>query len=185
MPLGERFATTLQAARTGADWAWAEIYRDLAPSVLGYLRGHRASDPEDLAGEVFLQVVRHLANFEGQENDFRAWIFTIAHNRLIDAHRHSVRRPVDALGHEVIERHAPVGDAESEAMQALELEHVLSVIDGLTDDQRSVILLRIIAGLKIDQVAQALGKSATAVKALQRRGLAAIGREISSEAVSP
>ena len=73
--LGENFPGTLDAARAGAEWAWAAIYRDLAPAVVGYLRARRANEPDDLAGEVFLQVVRDLPRFQGGEREFGAWVF--------------------------------------------------------------------------------------------------------------
>ena len=60
MSLGERFASVLGAAGTGERWAWEAIYRELSPTVLGYLRAQGASEPGDLTGEVFLQVVRGL-----------------------------------------------------------------------------------------------------------------------------
>jgi RNA polymerase sigma-70 factor (ECF subfamily) len=64
---GDAFGDVLLAARAGAEWAWQRIYDDLAPKVVGYLRGHGAGDPEDVAGEVFLQVVRGLPGFSGGE----------------------------------------------------------------------------------------------------------------------
>ena len=97
--LGENFPGTLDAARTGADWAWTAIYRDLSPVVLGFLRARRAQEPEDLTGEVFLQVVRDLPRFAGSERDFRAWVFVIAHHRLVDEGRRRTRRPVDLEWH--------------------------------------------------------------------------------------
>src|SRR5204862_3031394 len=71
--LGEQFEQVLAAARAGGDWAWRELYFSVAPSVLGYLRGRGAPDPEDLLGEVFLHVVRGLGSFQGGENAFRGW----------------------------------------------------------------------------------------------------------------
>lgn len=70
--LGETFSGTFAAARVGAEWAWATIYRDLSPVVLGYLRARRATEPEELTGEVFLQVVRDLrASPEANESSAR------------------------------------------------------------------------------------------------------------------
>src|SRR3712207_8016605 len=83
----DAFDSVLAAARAGADWAWERIYADLAGSVIGYLRVHGAAEPEDLAGEVFLQVVRDLPRFSGDQRDFRAWVFTIVHRRLLDERR--------------------------------------------------------------------------------------------------
>ena len=65
------FPRTLDAARAGQDWAWRAIYQDLSPPVLGYLRGRGVSDAEDLAAEVFLQVVRDVVNFKGDQREFR------------------------------------------------------------------------------------------------------------------
>src|SRR3982074_2638252 len=93
--IGENFPRTLEAARTGAEWAWTGIYRDLAPAVLAYLRARRAHEPEDLTGEVFLHVVRDLHRFQGGEREFRAWVFVIARHRLLDEGRRRTRRPID------------------------------------------------------------------------------------------
>jgi RNA polymerase sigma-70 factor (ECF subfamily) len=69
-------------------------------------------------------------------------------------------------------------------MDALSLEHVRRVLDRVTPDQRDVLLLRILGGLTVEQVAAAVGRSAGAVKMLQARGLAAIRREIERGAVT-
>jgi RNA polymerase sigma factor (sigma-70 family) len=180
----DNFVLCLQAARTGAEWAWTAIYRDLAPTLLGYFRSHRAPEPDDLTGEVFADVVRSLDTFEGGERDFRAWVFTIAHNRLVDDLRRRSRRPVEPGSQDFLEWAGPRGNVETDALRAIALDEVRRVIDGLTSDQRQVILLRILGGLTVEEVAGAIGKSPVAVKALQRRGLAAINREISLEAVS-
>jgi len=173
------FDAVLQAARAEAEWAWAALYDGLQPSILGYLRAQRAADPEDLAGEVFLQIVRDLARFEGEERDFRAWAFTIAHHRLLDDRRGRGRRPEAPATDAVIERHGPTGDVEVEALEALGTEHVRRLIDGLARDQRHVLLLRILGDLTIEEVARVVRKRPGAVKALQRRGLAALRRALS------
>ena len=166
------FDGVLTAARAGAEWAWAEIYEDLAPKVVGYLRAHGAPEPEDVAGEVFLQVVRGLPGFEGGEREFRAWTFTIAHRRLVDALRQRGRRPVDPAPGEVIEVAAGAGgDVHEEAAEHISDARVRAAIDALAPDQRSVILLRIIGDLTIEEIARAVGKRPSAVKALQRRAL--------------
>lgn len=178
MPIGENFATVLEAARTGADWAWGVLYRDLAPSVLGYLRGRGAHDPDDRCGEVFLQVVRDLGSFEGDEAAFRAWVFTIARNRLLDDRRRRDRRPETLVptGSLTAEQ-ASEGTAE-EAERAVTTEEIRRLIATLSPDQADVLLLRIVGGLTIEEVARAVGKRTGAVKALQRRGLRALERQL-------
>ena len=166
----------IEAARAGAEWAWTWLYDELAGPVLGYVRGLGAQEPEDLTGEVFLQAVRDLGRFEGHAGDFRAWIFTIAHHRFLDERRRTKRRPVDPAPDEVItERLDPV-DTESEAFRSLSQERVRRIIDGLVPAQREVMLMRILGGLTIDEIARAVGKRPGAIKALQRRAIEAIRR---------
>ena len=176
------FASVLVAARAGADWAWEEIYDRLAPKVLGYLHGLGAAEPEDVAGEVFVQMVRDLERFDGDEPAFRAWVFTIAHHRFLDERRRAGRRPVDPVA-EVEEETGPAGDAEEDALDALATERVRELIGVLAPDQRAVLLLRILGGLTVEQVARAVGKRPGAVKALQRRGLAALRKHIERQGV--
>src|SRR5438094_142172 len=63
----ERFTSLLESARQGNEAAWQELYNGLAPVVLGYLRANGAPDAEDVLSEVFLQVARDIATFEGEE----------------------------------------------------------------------------------------------------------------------
>jgi RNA polymerase sigma-70 factor (ECF subfamily) len=179
----ERFTSLLEAAREGSEVAWQELYNSLAPLVLGYLRANRAPDPEDVLSEVFLQVARDIARFDGEESGFRSWVFTIAHHRLIDARRHSARRPVE-LSPEPPEPVERADDAADEALAKIGAEEVQRVLGELSDDQRAVLLLRVIGDLSIEDVAKAVGKRPGAVKALQRRGLAAIKRELTRKGVS-
>lgn len=176
----------LVAARAGAEWAWTLIYDELAGAVIGYLRGLGAAEPEDVAGEVFLQAVRDLGRFEGSWPDFRAWIFTIAHHRFLDERRRTGRRPVAPAPDEVIEARLPVAAAETEAeaLRALSDDRVRAIIAGLVPQQREVLLLRILGGLTIEEVAAAVGKRPGAVKALQRRGIDAIRRALARGGVS-
>ena len=179
----ERFTSLLEAAREGSEAAWQELYDDLAPVVLGYLRANSAPDPEDVLSEVFLQVARDIARFEGDERGFRSWVFTIAHHRLIDARRHAARRPVD-LSPEPPEPTGRADDAADEALRKIGVEEVQRVLGALSEDQRAVLLLRVIGDLSIEDVAKTVGKRPGAVKALQRRGLAAVKRELTRKGVT-
>jgi RNA polymerase sigma factor (sigma-70 family) len=171
------FDAVLASARAGAEWAWTRIYDELAPKIVGYLRAHGAADPDDVAGEVFLQIVRGLPDFSGGEAAFRAWAFTIAHRRLVDDLRRRRRRPVEPAPGDVVESAAgAAGDVTDDADARLAYASVRAAIDALPPDQRSVVLLRIIGELTIDEIARAVGKRPGAVKALQRRGLRRLER---------
>lgn len=182
MTAEDRFAKTLAAAREGDAEAWAALYRDLAPRLLGYLRARGAAEPEDVLGEVFVQAVRDLGGFTGGEREFRAWLFSIASNRLIDEGRHRSRRPSDPAPAETITALAGVGDAEVDALARLEGSEAIGRLRLLSTDQRTVLLLRVIGGMTVPEVARAIGKRPGAVKQLQRRGLERLRRELDEEA---
>jgi RNA polymerase sigma factor (sigma-70 family) len=170
MATGLPFDDVLTAAQTGAAWAFEVLYRDLAPSVTGYLRLHRAIEPDDLASETFIGVFTGLNGFTGDEAALRAWVFTIAHRRLVDDWRRRSRRPqVSDDPGDLTELCG--GDVEDDALVGFGTATVQQLCAELPDDQRSVLLMRILADLTVEQVAQAMGRSVGAVKALQRRGL--------------
>ena len=89
--IGGAFGVTLASARAGDEAAFARIFRDVQPALLRYLRVI-ATDPEDVASETWVHVVTGLRRFQGGEQDFRAWLFTIARNRAADAGRSRHRR---------------------------------------------------------------------------------------------
>lgn len=145
-----------------------QVYRALAPVVLGYLRAQGAPEPEDLLGEVFLQVSRDLRKFKGEEDDLRRWVFTIAHHRLIDDRRRRARRPQHA--------DADLPDLPAdEPPEAFDPE-LLAALDQLTPDQREVLGLRFVADLPLEAVAKLTGRSVGAVKAMQHRALEQLAR---------
>jgi RNA polymerase sigma factor (sigma-70 family) len=176
------FASVLAAARAGADWAWARLYDDLAGPLRGYLAASGAAEPDDLVGEVFLQVVRDLHRFAGDERAFRAWAFTIARHRLLDDARARRRRPVEPAPPETLDR-ITAPDSAEETLDRISDRRLRDLVQGLVPDQRDVLLLRIFAGLTVPEIAAALGKRPGAVKALQRRGLAALRRELDRQGV--
>lgn len=179
MRTGLPFDDVLAAAQAGAGWAFEVLYRDLAPSVTGYLRLHGAAEPDDLASETFLGVFTGLAGFHGDEDGLRAWVFTIAHRRLVDDWRRRGRRPQQADEPGDLTAHLG-GDVEDDAFERIGADTVQRLCAGLPGDQRAVILLRVLADLTVEQVARVLGRSVPSVKALQRRGLRALRAEIES-----
>ena len=170
MSLDKNFDSTLAAAKCGAEWAWAELYKDLAGPVTGYFAARGASDPEDLTSEVFLQVARGVKSFQGDESSFRSWLFVIAHRRLVDSWRLTGRRPPQVSLDDLLWESVG-GNVEEEALDHLVTGELLSAFHRLTDDQRAVIALRIIGNLSLEDTARVLGRRVVAIKALQRRGL--------------
>lgn len=174
----------LKAAQAGAVWAFERLYAQLAPAVSGYLRMQRAAEPDDLTSEVFLGVFRGLGTFRGSEQQFRSWVFTIAHRRLQDERRRAARRPYLASTTDA-EEQRPGGDAEQDALNALGEQWVVQVSERLSPDQRTVLLLRVVADLSADEVAAITGKTVGAVRALQRRALEALRRQLGKGRAAP
>ncbi|HEV3475536.1 MAG TPA: sigma-70 family RNA polymerase sigma factor [Actinomycetota bacterium] len=177
----------LAAAAAGEPWALEAIYEEFAPSVLGYLRAQSAAEPEDLGSEVFVAVVRGLSHFRGDERDFRSWVFSITHRRLMDERRRLARRrdePADPADMTRRLAHVAAGDVEEEALGQLGQDRAIRAVAALTPDQRDVVLLRVLADLSVEETAEILGKRKGAVKTLQRRALRALAERFQREAVS-
>lgn len=179
--LGQAFDDVLMAAQAGAGWAFTRLYEDLAGVVTGYLRQQGATEPDDVASETFLHVFRGIGTFEGDEEDFRSWVFTIAHRRLVDERRKSSRRPstTPLEGSEHAEGEAEAADRTVVAQQDWEqLERHLAVLTSL---QRDVVLLRVVAGLTVVETAEVVERSEDAVRQLQRRGLQALHERLTAD----
>ena len=172
-------AEDIAGAREGSVPAFERIYRDLAPSVASYLRWNGVADVESLTNMVLAQVHRNLHHFTGDAPAFRSWVFTIAHHRMVDDRRASGRRPTiaDAEIHEA----NLVGNAEEEALDVLGNGRLRELLDGLSPDQRDVLLLRIVADMSLEDVAITLGKRRGAIKSLQHRALATLRRQLDRE----
>lgn len=176
--IGTEFPEVLAAAQEGAEWAWAIIYESVAPQLVGYARAKGAPEPEDVVGEVLHDVARNLAAFSGSEANFRSWVFGIAHNRLIDQWRRQRRRrrepAIRSRLHPSAEQTALAGWVDGPAFAALE---------DLTDSQRTVMLLRTMGDLSLEDVAEILGTSVNAVKATQHRAVVQLRKKL-GEAVT-
>lgn len=177
------FDRLLPRAQAGEPEAFGAIYRDLVRPVAAYLRARGVPDVEDATSEVFLSVFSGIARFTGDQAQLRSWVFTIAHRRAVDTWRRAARRPLEA-SYEPEDDHRVSASAESEALALLGGHHVVELLDRLTDDQREVLSLRVVADLTVDQVAAVIGKQPGAVKALQRRGLATLRDLLVSEGVT-
>jgi RNA polymerase sigma-70 factor (ECF subfamily) len=176
------FDGTLARARAGEADALGEIYADLVRPVAAYLRVRGAHEVDDLTSEVFVAVLRGVRRFRGDERAFRSWVFTIAHHRAVDSWRQRARTlPVEPL--DDLDAGPSAASAEEHALESLGSARVTALLASLTEDQRDVLTLRLVADLTVEQVAEVTGKQVGAVKALQRRGLAALRRALERQGV--
>ncbi|RZU34231.1 RNA polymerase sigma factor [Blastococcus saxobsidens] len=167
----------LAAAQAGRPEALREVYEQLAPRVHGYLSARGASEPDDLTSEVFLTVFSKLATVTGGAAGLRTLVFSVAHARLVDDLRRQSRRG-NAVSYEDWQDDRTAPSPEDEAVDRIRTAEIRALLDELPADQRDVLLLRVVADLSVEQTAAAVGRSAGAVKQLQRRALLALRAQI-------
>lgn len=177
--LGAQFEGILNAAQDGGEWAVAALYRWLHPALISFLRARAGDNADDVASETWLAVARALPSFSGDETAFRSWVFTIAHRRLIDHHRASARRPPtrslsraetdgDDTTLDLPGAADPAGDVEA-ALTGMEA--VRRIVDLLPPEQAEIVLLRVVAGLPVGEVATITKRRPGTVRVLQHRAL--------------
>jgi len=161
----------LAAAREGDEAAFGCLFRDVQPALLRYLRVMAPEAAEDVAGELWLQVVTGLAAFRGGEDAFRGWLFTIARHRAIDWSRRQAGRRTVPLSRSGAAEQLAGPDTADVALEAISTHAVLALISALPPDQAEIIVLRVVAGLDTGAVARLVGKSPGAVRVAAHRGL--------------
>jgi len=177
----EEFQRILVAAQAGADWAVAVLYRAHNPKLVRYLRAHEPVDHPDVASETWLDAARNLRTFEGSEDDFAGWLFTIARRRLIDHRRARRRRPSDPAPDAAF-AHLTSQSAESVALGD---EGARQIVELLPPDQAEVLLLRVVAGFDAETVGRLTGRRPGAVRVMQHRALRRLADELDGRCNEP
>lgn len=172
------------AAVAGEPGALRSIYDALAPRVAGYLRGHGSTDPEALTQDVFLTLFHRLPELTGGAAGLRTFAFSLAHARVVDELRARHRQPV-SVPYVPEDDHRATESAEAVAVRTLGSQRALALVESLNDGQREVVLLRVVAGLSLEETAATTGRSIGAVKQLQRRGLLALRTTARAQGVTP
>jgi RNA polymerase sigma-70 factor (ECF subfamily) len=178
------FEERLTAAQSGHGSALGELFHDLHPRVFRYLRALEPNEAEDIASDTWLAVANALPVFQGDEQGLRALAFTIARRKLIDFQRRRARHPTVSMEPERLADDTPVGDVEEEAIASLATEAALERVGSLPSDQAEVILLRVLGGLPVDEVAQILGKRPGTIRVTQHRALRRLAGELTPEVVT-
>ncbi len=169
--VGDDFARVLADAQGGDDDQFAVLWRDANPGLLRYLRVLAPENAEDIAAETWVHVVRGLPRFIGDEAAWRAWLFTTARRRLIDQARFRKRHPAEPLEDISAAEMPSSPDAAQIALDNLATESAIALLSQLPLPQAEVILLRVVAGLDTDVVADLLGKTPGNVRVMAHRGL--------------
>ncbi len=176
------FPGALRAAALGDETAFAWLWHGAHPALLRYLQVMAGASAEDVAAEVWLEISRGLARFRGGEPEFRAWLFTLARRRASDLRRYSGRHP-EQLTRDDAELDQPAADdTAAAALESLSTRAALELIATLPQHQAEVIILRVVAGLDVRQVAQITGRRPGAVRVAAHRGLRTLAARLTAPA---
>ena len=182
--IGEAFPAVLAAAQQGDEGAFTVLWRDGNPALLRYLKVIAPGSAEDVAAETWVTVVRRLDRFRGGEDAWRAWLFTTARRRAVDEGRRRSRRS-ESPAAEVGEGHWPeVADTADQVLENLATRAAIAAVASLPPLQAEVIMLRVVAGLDTEAVAQLVGRSPGAVRVAVHRGLRRLAQMMTEAGVT-
>ena len=140
-----------------------------APQLRRYIaRRVPADDVDDVLQDVALSALLGLDRYEDRGHAMTAWLYRIAHSRIIDRLRQDARRPTCELWDMAAPDFAGAVDDRADAAW------LWPAVDALPPNQRAVLRARYELGLGLHETAAALGLTAGAVKSAQHRGLAGL-----------
>lgn len=164
----------LVQARRGDRKAIARIYDSFFEPVYRFIRWRvdDAAVAEDLTSEVFLKFLAALRSEHAPRDSLRGWLFRVARNVLHDHYRRAT--PVNGLDDSL-----PLvteGDMESDLQARLDAERVRRALAMLAPDQQEVLILRFGQMMSLQDTAESMGKSVSAIKSLQFRAVDTLRR---------
>jgi RNA polymerase sigma-70 factor (ECF subfamily) len=163
--------------------AFGDLYRLYFPQVFQYVtsRVGGRQEAEDLTNTIFEKALAAMGRYEPSPAQFSTWLYTIARNVVIDHYRKR-RLPVEQDAENELGRSAdPAGDPEAKVLADERRRRLREAILELTDEQRQVLGCRFFFNLSVHEVAQAMGKTEGAVKALQFRALERLHRRLAPD----
>lgn len=160
--------------------AFGEIYERYYNGVYRYIY-YRIGEQvlsEDLTMEVFVKAMEAIDTFSFRGVPFSAWLYRIASNLVVDHFRRQPSQSAFSLEEKLV----ATLEQPTTALESEFTHHALRrALSELTDDQQQVVILKFVDGLSNLEVAQILGKTEGAVKSLQHRALASLGRVLGEQ----
>jgi len=186
----EAIEHVLDRARQGNAEALSALYHRFLPGIFGYIaaRVPDRSTAEDLTSDVFVQMVEGIHRLRAQdEAGFSAWLLRIARVTVAGYYRTRAKQPAHfslpdtgweqtQAGPFALQGSSPETDPVQWVEAREEWQAVVQAINQLTEEQRQVLVGRLLLGYDVETVARMLGKKANAVKALQFRALQSLQR---------
>jgi RNA polymerase sigma-70 factor (ECF subfamily) len=177
MPLVNERQLVLQAQAGNAE-AFGQLYDAYMERIYRfiYFRVEDQQTAEDITSQVFLRAWNNLDRFRLGRTPYLGWLYTIAHNAVIDHYR--TRKVTTALEDVRLSQPDYAEIVDNDIDTAVEMKSVKSAMQTLTGDQQQVLTLKFIEGMSNDEIARHLGKREGAVRALQMRGLRALAKQL-------
>lgn len=177
MPLVNERQLVLQAQAGNAE-AFGQLYDAYMERIYRfiYFRVEDQQTAEDITSQVFLRAWNNLDRFRLGRTPYLAWLYTIAHNAVIDHYR--TRKVTTALEDVRLSQPDYAEVVENVIDIEVEMKSIKSAMQTLTGDQQQVLMLKFIEGMSNDEIARHLGKREGAVRALQMRGLRALAKQL-------
>jgi RNA polymerase sigma-70 factor (ECF subfamily) len=168
-------AELVRLAQQGNSHAIGTLYDRHQPHIYRFVwsRVRHQQTAEDMTGEIFTRMVTNLSGYQITGIPFRAWLYRIARNLIVDHFRqHGERLPLPL---DAVENMTEETDSMDSLLQhKITVEYVEQALDRIDPEQREVVVMRFLVGLPLKEVALTLDKTVPAVKSLQHRGLAAL-----------
>ena len=183
MPLADERQLVLKAQDGDAE-AFGRIYDGYVERIYRFVffRVDDQQTAEDLTSQVFLKAWSNLDRFEFTRTPYIAWLYTIAHNTVIDHYR--TRKITTALEDVQLSQPDDAEAVENQIDLTVEMQTIKAAMQSLTEDQQQVLHLRFIEGMSNAEIAQQLGKREGAIRALQMRGLQALAKQLAEKMVT-
>ena len=177
MPLANERQLVLQA-QAGNSEAFGQLYDAYMERIYRfvYFRVEDQQTAEDITSQVFLKAWSNLDRFSFNRTPYLAWLYTIAHNAVIDHYR--TRKVTTALDDVQLSQPDHSEAEENDIDLTVEMQSVKTALQALTDDQQKVLTLKFIEGMSNNEIAHQLGKREGAIRALQMRGLQALAKQL-------
>ena len=169
--------TIIKQAANGDVDAYGEIYSIYVDRIYRYVF-YQVKDKmlaEDITEDTFVRAWKVIKTCRGREETFSAWLYRVAHNRMVDVIRKNHRLvPLEEV--ETVND----ADPEEEADKRLARQSVMNAVATLPEPQKQLILLKFINGADNNEIGRVMQKGQGAVRALQMRALDNLRQKLSA-----
>jgi RNA polymerase sigma-70 factor, ECF subfamily len=164
--------------------AFGELYETYVDRIYHYHYRHTSNhaDAEDLTSRTFYRALRSLHTYRETGAPFRAWLYRIAHNLVVNWYRDHKAHLLVSLD---VEDPLPLrsGDLLPEAWLAtVERRQALAdIIEALPEDRKTLVILKFVDAMSNAEIAEVMGRTEGAIKSLYHRTLISLRRRMGAE----